>query len=109
MIELREYIDRRGRSPFADWFNRLDGRVAARVRLAVERIQSGYLSSIKAVGGGVLEYRMHTGPGYRINFGRNGDTVIVLLAGGTKQRQSADIVAAQDCWADYLRRRREET
>ncbi len=109
MIEIREYIDHRGRSPFADWFNRLDGRVAARVRLVVERVRSGNLSSVKAVGGGVVEYRMHTGPGYRIYFGRVGDTVIILLGGGTKQRQSADIAAAQDRWADYLRRRREET
>lgn len=94
MIEIREYIDHRGRSPSADWFNRLDGRVAARVRLVVERIGAGYLSGIKAVGGGVLEYRMHTGPGYRIYFGRDGDTVIILLGGGTKRRQSADIAAA---------------
>lgn len=108
MIEIREYIDHRGRSPFADWFNRLDGRVAARVRLVVERIGAGYLSGIEALGGGVLEHRMHTGPGYRIYFGRDGETVIILLGGGTKRRQSAVIAAARHRWADYLQRRREE-
>lgn len=109
VIEIREYIDHRGRSPFADWFDRLDGRVAIRVRLVVERIGAGHLSGIKAVGGGVLEYRMHTGPGYRIYFGRDGDALILLLGGGTKRCQSADIAAAQDRWAAYLRRKREET
>ena len=109
MIEIREYIDHRGRSPFADWFNRLDGRVAARVRLVIERIGAGYQSGIKAIGGGILEYRMQTGPGYRIYFGRDHDTVIILLGGGTKQRQSADIATARHRWTDYQQRKREET
>ena len=52
---------------------------------------------------------MHTGPGYRIYFGRNGDTLVILLGGGTKRRQSADIAAAQNRWASYLRRNGEET
>ena len=109
MIELREYLDHRGRSPFATWFNRLDGSAALRVRVALERMQAGYLYSVKGVGGGVLEYRMHTGPGYRIYFGRDGDTLVILLGGGTKRRQSADIAAAQNRWASYLRRNGEET
>ena len=109
VIEVREYLDHRGRSPFAAWFNRLDGSAALRVRVALERIQAGYLYSVKGVGAGVLEYRMHTGPGYRIYFGRDGDTLVILLGGGTKRRQSADIKAAQNHWASYVRRRGEET
>ena len=52
---------------------------------------------------------MHTGPGYRLYFGRDGDALIILLGGGSKRRQSADIKAAQILWASYLRRKREET
>jgi putative addiction module killer protein len=108
VIELREYLDDRGRSPFADWFKRLDGSVALRVRVALSRMRAGYWQSVKGVGGGVLEYRMHTGPGYRIYFGRDGDTLVLLLGGGTKRRQSADIAAAQNRWASYTRRNGEE-
>ena len=52
---------------------------------------------------------MHTGPGYRLYFGRDGDTLIILLGGGAKRRQSADIEAVQNRWESYLRRKREET
>ena len=79
------------------------------MRLVLERIRAGYLYSVKGVGGGVLEHRMHTGPGYRLYFGRDGDALIILLGGGSKRRQSADIKAAQILWASYLRRKREET
>ena len=109
VIELREYLDDRGRSPFADWFRRLDGSAALRVRVALGRMRAGYLHSVKGVGGGVLEYRMHTGPGYRIYFGRDGNTLVILLGGGTKRRQSADIAAARNRWASYLQRKAEET
>ena len=77
--------------------------------MVLERMRAGYLFSVKGVGGGVLEYRMQTGPGYRIYFGRDGDTLVILLGGGTKRRQSADIKNAQIHWASYVRRRSEET
>ena len=59
------------------------------------------------VGGGVLERRIHWGPGLRIYFGRDGDALIILLGGGTKRRQQVDITNAQDLWLDYKRRKRE--
>ena len=110
VIEVREYLDHRGRSPFAAWFNRLDGSAALRVRVALERNSSRLpVQRPRVSAPGVLEYRMHTGPGYRIYFGRDGDTLVILLGGGTKRRQSADIKAAQNHWASYVRRRGEET
>jgi putative addiction module killer protein len=66
----------------------------------------GDLSSVKSVGAGVQEYRIDVGPGYRIYFGRDGDTLIILLAGGTKRRQQKDIVAAKERWADYKKLKR---
>jgi putative addiction module killer protein len=72
------------------------------------RLEQGNLSNTKSVGGGVLEYRLDFGPGYRIYFGRDGDDLIILLCGGTKQRQRQDILRAQVHWSDYKRRRKEE-
>lgn len=66
------------------------------------------LSSAKGVGAGVREYRIDSGPGYRIYFGRDGDTLIVLLGGGTKNRQQKDIETARRLWRDYRNRRRGE-
>ena len=108
MIEIREYIDDRGRSPFGRWFDGLDARAAARVRTALARMEAGNLSNVRGVGSGVLERRIQAGPGYRVYFGRDGDTLIVLLGGGTKERQQKDIEDARDLWQEYRRRKQQE-
>ena len=99
MLVVREYVDERGRRPFARWFDGLDARAAAKVTVILSRIEMGNLSYVKSVGGGVLECRIDWGPGYRIYLGRDGETLVILLAGGTKRRQQADITAAQERWA----------
>jgi putative addiction module killer protein len=53
----------------------------------------------------VLEYRINFGPGYRVYFGYDGRTIVILLAGGTKHRQQRDIVAAKRRWLDYEKRK----
>lgn len=108
MIEIREYIDRRGRSPFGRWFEGLDAGAATRVRTALARMETGNLSNVRSVGSGVLERRIHVGPGYRVYFGKDGDTLIVLLGGGTKARQQRDIRNARSLWREYRRRKQEE-
>jgi putative addiction module killer protein len=70
------------------------------------QLSLGNMSEVKSVGGGVLERRLDFGPGYRLYFGRDGEAVIILLAGGTKRGQQRDIVAAQAHWEDYERRKR---
>ena len=80
---------------------------ADRVQVALARMGDGNLSNVRGVGGGVLEYRMNVGPGYRIYFGRDGDTLIVLLGGGTKARQHVDIEGARELWRQYRRRRQQ--
>jgi putative addiction module killer protein len=109
MLLIREYVDERGQSPFAKWFEDLDARAAAKVTVALARMELGNLVNVKALGAGVLEYRIDWGPGYRVYFGRDGSTLVILLAGGTKRRQQWDITVAQERWADYRRRRREQT
>ncbi len=85
------------------------GRRAGGSAAALVRMSQGNLSNMKGVGGGVFEQRIDFGPGYRVYFGRDGETLIVLLGGGTKQRQQRDIAAAQALWADYRRCKREGT
>jgi putative addiction module killer protein len=106
MAELKEYLDAKGRSPFKAWFDRLDTQAAAKVTVAVVRLQQGNVSNTKSVGGGVLEYRIDFGPGYRIYFGRDGDEIIILLGGGTKKRQQTDIERAKEHWRDYKTRKK---
>ena len=85
MITIKEYIDAKGRNPYAKWFNRLNAPAAARVVAALVRMEQGNFSNAKSVGEGVLENRVDFGPGYRIYFGRDGDQIVILLGGGTKK------------------------
>ena len=106
MFELRGYIDETGKRRFAEWFESLDAVAAAKVAIALTRIERGNLSNAKGVGGGVVEYRIDFGPGYRIYFGRDGERLVILIGGGTKKRQNKDIAEAQECWVDYKRRKK---
>ena len=108
MVQVTEYVDAQGRRPFGRWFDRLDGQAAIKVTAALDRMGRGVVSNVKSVGAGVLEYRIDSGPGYRIYFGRAGETLIVLLGGGTKRRQQGDIETAMRLWRDYRRRRQED-
>ena len=108
MIAVREYVDLDGRSPYARWFNRLNAQAAAKVTTALVRLEMGNLSGAKSVGAGVFEHRIDFGPGYRIYFGKDGDTLVILLGGGTKRRQRQDIETARSHWQDYKRRKRRE-
>jgi putative addiction module killer protein len=105
VAELRYYLTSDGRSPFETWFSGLDAAAAAKVTTALVRLEQGNLSSVKGVGEGVLEYRINWGPGYRVYFGRDGEVLVILLTGGTKQRQQRDIARAHELWADYRRRK----
>ena len=109
MIEIREYIDAKGHSPYARWFNRLNAQAAAKVVAALVRVEQGNLSNVKGAGAGVLECRIDFGPGYRVYIGKDGDTLIILLGGGTKKRQQQDIETARDFWRDYKRCKRQES
>ena len=104
-IRVAEYLDSDGRSFFGRWFEDLEATAAAKISAALYRLAQGNFSNVKGVGSGVFEYRIDFGPGYRIYFGKDGATVVILLGGGTKKRQSRDIEAAADAWADYKRQK----
>jgi putative addiction module killer protein len=108
VIEVHEYIDARGRIPYRDWLVKLDASTRARVITAVLRMEHGNFSAAKTVGSGVSELRLDFGPGYRVYFAKDGERLVILLAGGTKKRQQADIDTAHTLWAEYKKRKREE-
>lgn len=103
---LVEYLDDRGRSPFARWLDDLATPAALKVRTALARLEAGNKSALKSVGGGVHEVRIDFGPGYRVYLGIDGAEMVILLGGSAKARQSAAIADAQDRWTDYRRRKR---
>ncbi len=108
MIEIRAYIDYEGGSPYAKWFNRLNAPAAAKVVTALVRMEQGNMSNTQSVGSGVFECRIDFGPGYRVYFGKDGDTLIILLGGGTKKRQQKDIQNARTIWKEYKQRKKLE-
>lgn len=109
MIDIKEYLTSEGRSPFAEWFTDLDRQASAKVRAAAVRLGNENFSCVKGVGEGVFDYKLDYGPGYRMYFGKNGSQIIILLAGGTKKRQNADIKDAKVYWKDYKFRKKQES
>jgi putative addiction module killer protein len=103
LVELLEYVNAAGISPFAKWREKLDATTRARVTVAVLRLETGNFSAVKGAGAGILELRLDFGPGYRVYFGKDGGQLVILLGGGTKRRQPADIRAAQTLWQEYKR------
>ncbi|GAC1675102.1 MAG: hypothetical protein PVS2B2_09800 [Candidatus Acidiferrum sp.] len=106
-IDIREYQDGAGRSPYGEWFDGLDAEAARKVTTAIYRVGLGNFSNAKSVGGGVFECKIHFGPGYRVYFGKDGERIVILLGGGTKQRQQNDIRLALERWEDYKRKKKQ--
>jgi putative addiction module killer protein len=98
----RLYQAEDGLVPFEKWFNSLRRAPEARARILVrlDRAEQGNFGDDRSVGEGVRELRIDFGPGYRVYLGVDGDE-IVLLWGGSKKTQSADIRKAQEFWRDY--------
>lgn len=93
-------------SPFGKWFSQIDSQAAAKVSTVLYRLEQGHSSNIKSVGGGVFEYKIDFGPGYRIYFGQDGNQLIILLAGGAKKSQKNDIKIAHERWARFKLRKK---
>ena len=106
MVEVLEYLDQGGKSLFAEWFDELDAKAAAKVSTARTRLSLGNWSNVKGVGSGVYERVIDLGSGHRIYFGKDGDKVVILLAGGTKKDQQSDIEEATERWQDYKQRKK---
>ena len=90
MIEIRQT------NVYIQWFNRLRDRQArARINTRIRRLSLGNFGDVKPVGQGISELRINCGPGYRVYFTQQGQTLVILLAGGDKRTQNQDIKTAQ--------------
>jgi len=93
-----------GTSPYAEWFTRLSPEVSVKVATALVRMQQGNLSRVEWFRG-IGEYKIDFGPGWRIYLAKDGLQLIVLLGGGSKQTQQADIERALSLWHEYKQRK----
>ena len=103
-IRVQEYVREDGSNPFRAWFDGLDALAAAKVATAVIRMSAGNTSRVKWFGG-IGEYRIDWGPGYRVYLAPDGERLILLLGGGTKRDQQADIERAKGLHAEYKARK----
>jgi putative addiction module killer protein len=100
--QIQNYVTRDGKIPFEEWFLSLGvERLQNRIESRLLRVKNGNLGDYKSVGGGVCELRIDFGSGYRIYFGQDGKTIILLLCGGDKSTQAKDIAKAKVYWSDY--------
>ncbi len=103
-IRVQEYFREDGSNPFRAWFDGLDAQAAAKIAAAVMRLSVGNTSRVKWFGG-IGEYRIDWGPGYRVYLASDGEHLILLLGGGTKRHQQVDIERAQALHAEYKARK----
>jgi putative addiction module killer protein len=105
MVQILRYTTFLGKDVFAEWLESLkDSRAEARIAARLDRLVAGNFGDCKSVGNGVSELRIDFGPGYRIYFAKVGQAVVLLLCGGDKRRQSADIRRAVQFLEDYKTR-----
>ncbi|AJO76330.1 MULTISPECIES: type II toxin-antitoxin system RelE/ParE family toxin [Pseudomonas] len=107
MITVEEYQQENQRSPFGRWFATLDTQAAVKVSTALLRLEMGNTSNIKWFDG-LGEYRIDWGPGYRIYLIRDGKHLVILLGGGDKSTQQADIRQAKRLIVEFHHRKRAE-
>lgn len=105
MIELRRYITAEGKDVFGEWLARLkDPRAQAKVVVRLDRVVAGNFADCKPLRGGVSEFRIDWGPGYRVYYAMLGKSCVLLLVGGDKRKQSSDIERAIAYLKDYKER-----
>lgn len=104
---LRVYIDQNKRIPYSEWLRSLrDDRARQKIQVRLARVRLGNLGQCDRVGEGVSELKINFGPGYRVYIGQEGTEIVVLLCGGDKSSQDADIKKAKGYWADYKKEKR---
>lgn len=96
------YANKTGKEPFTEWLNGLKNDNHRRcILMRLRRIELGNFGDSKHIQGGVYEFRLFIGPGFRIYYGKDGETTIVLLCGGNKSSQTREIKTALIYWQEY--------
>ena len=107
MFEIRHYLTRDGNDLIDEWLRKLrDMQAKVAIIRRLNRLEQGNFGDCKPLREGVFELRIGVGPGYRVYYAQAGKTVMLLLCGGAKRTQSADVDRACACWCDW--RNREE-
>lgn len=102
MFEITEYQTATGKIPFREWLTNLNDLIAsARIDARLLRLSGGLFGDCKPIGDGVWELRVDHGPGYRVYYALSGRRVVLLLIGGSKRTQTADIATAIDYLKDF--------
>ena len=100
--EIRIFRTRDGKRPFIEWLRGLrEERARQKIQVRVDRLSLGNPGQTNAVGDGVQELKINYGPGFRVYFGYEGDTIVILLSGGDKSLQDEDIKKAKAYWKEY--------
>lgn len=102
-VRIDYYKTPEGKEPFKEWLSGLDAVTRARIDSRLKRVEGGNLGDWGPIddSAGVFEFRFAFGPGYRIYFGRKGNTIVILLCGGDKSTQRRDAAKAKRLWADH--------
>ena len=104
-MEILRYLTASGKDVFGQWLEDLnDARAASKIVVRIDRLSAGNFGDCKSLRDGVSELRVDWGPGYRVYYAMAGRTCVLLLCGGDKRKQSADIKRAVEYWNDYQRR-----
>ena len=107
--DVQLYVTDEGKSPVEDWLEGLrDRKARAAVDARIARLRLGLVGQVREVGGGVHELKVDVGQGYRLYFGNVSNLIVLLLCGGDKRTQKADIKRAREFWSDYQERAEEE-
>jgi len=102
---IRHYLSNSGRDVFLDWFDRLqDARAGLAINRRVDRMEAGNFGDHAFCRDGVWELRVNVGAGYRVYYAIVGRAIVMLLCGGDKRSQAADIARACDYWQIEKRR-----
>lgn len=106
-MEIIRYVVQDGSEPLTDWLHSLrDLRADIAIRRRLERLAAGNFGNTRTLRDGISELKIDVGPGYRVYYARNGQTIILLLCGGDKRTQDADIARAIGYWEDWKRKNR---
>ena len=106
MIEIRHYVNPVGKDVFDDWLTELaDARAQAKIATRIDRLAAGNFGDCKSLRQGLYELRVDWGPGYRVYYAMIGKACVLLLCGGDKRKQAADIERALEYLRDYKERR----
>jgi putative addiction module killer protein len=103
--EIRHYLTSDGKDIFRQWYDKLrDTKARIAIDRRINRIELGNFGDHKSLREGIWGLRIDVGPGYRVYYGIAGTQVVILLLGGDKRTQAADIDRACNYWRDWQER-----